>query len=147
MKPPLQSRLTPVRISPYSTDEMIRIISSEISLDNLEPIVYCSRYNPRVALTQARLCQANGNIKETLKKLGFELAHYLTKIDYSYLELLAQRGPMGIRAIATLLDENEFTIRYNLEPFMLKSELIELTKKGRAITELGKKIVEEGNPF
>jgi Holliday junction DNA helicase RuvB len=46
-------------------------------------------------------------------------------------------GPVGIKTLAALVDEEERTIEEDHEPFMLRIGLWEKTPQGRMVTEQG----------
>jgi len=60
-------------------------------------------------------------------------------------------GPVGIRTLASLLDEEESTLEEDHEPFMLRIGLLEKTPQGRVSTakaaeHLGIKTTAENGP-
>lgn len=62
----------------------------------------------------------------------------LTEMDRKLLSLLIERyggGPVGIKTLASLVDEEEQTLEEDHEPFMLRLGLMEKTPQGRMATE------------
>jgi holliday junction DNA helicase RuvB len=63
----------------------------------------------------------------------------LETIDRRYLEaLLNQKKPMGIKTIATLINEEPILIEDKIEPFLMEKGLVEKLSNGRKITPKGK---------
>ncbi|MCS7205465.1 MAG: Holliday junction branch migration DNA helicase RuvB [Leptospiraceae bacterium] len=83
-------------------------------------------------------------LKKTLDQLGISLMG-INEFDKKILNLIYTRyhgGPVGIRTLSSLLDEEEKTLLENYEPFLLKMGLIEKTSRGRIITPRGIEILK-----
>jgi holliday junction DNA helicase RuvB len=66
----------------------------------------------------------------------------LTKLDKDYMAVLIDRyagKPVGVNAIAAILQENENTLIEHVEPFLLKVGYINRTSRGRMVTDKGGK--------
>jgi len=62
----------------------------------------------------------------------------LTGLDLEYLQLLRkQKKPIGLKTLATILNQDVKTIEDDVEPYLLKMDLIEKTSFGRIIKEKG----------
>ncbi len=89
---------------------------------------------------------------ECLEKLGVDELG-LVELDRKLLRLMIERyngGPVGIRTLAALVDEEERTIEEDHEPFMLRISLWEKTPQGRmaspqAFSHLGFPTVTKSN--
>ena len=100
-----------------------------------------------------------GFIEQCMTSLGIDTLG-LNETDRHILHLMAERyrgGPVGIRTIAALIDEEERTIEENHEPFLLRIGLIEKTPQGRVLSASGRrylgldpldaKTVKQGNDY
>jgi Holliday junction DNA helicase RuvB len=64
----------------------------------------------------------------------------LDKQDRGYLDTLLRvfaGGPAGLEAIAHTMNVSGDTLEDEVEPFLLRSELIVRTRRGRIVTEKG----------
>ncbi len=88
-------------------------------------------------------------INQSLEKLGIYM-YGIREMDKKILKLIAERydgGPVGIKTISSLLDEEEKTLLDHIEPFLLKIGLIEKTKKGRVVTQKGYEVIKNTESF
>lgn len=153
---PLKSRFgIELKLSFYSIEDLALIIkrNAEIININLEKgvemlIAENSRMTPReairilkrirdFAITQNIQKVDIGFAKECLQKLGI-FRYGINELDKKILTIMYKRyngGPVGIRTLSSLLDEEEKTLLENHEPFLLKIGLIEKTSKGRLLTQ------------
>jgi Holliday junction DNA helicase RuvB len=164
---PLKSRFgIDLKLEFYDLSELTKIVKRsagllgvQISENAAAVIAERARMTPRAANRLLRRIRdyatvENVNIIEpdfalrALGKLGIDSLG-LTDIDRKLLTLVIERyhgGPVGIRTLASLLDEEEHTIEEDHEPFMLRIGLLEKTPQGRVSTQkaaihLGLKIV------
>jgi Holliday junction DNA helicase RuvB len=82
-----------------------------------------------------------GFIEQCMTSLGIDTLG-LNETDRHILHLMAERyrgGPVGLRTIAALIDEEERTIEENHEPFLLRIGLIEKTPQGRVLSASGRR--------
>jgi Holliday junction DNA helicase RuvB len=70
----------------------------------------------------------------------------LTKTDIKILKQLAKASePVGVDMLATVANEDKATIEKSVEPYLIHEGLIIRTKRGRVITEEGRRyLVESG---
>ena len=64
----------------------------------------------------------------------------LEKVDREILSVIIDRhsgGPVGLGAIANIIGANKKIIESIYEPYLVKIGLIERTRSGRIVTELG----------
>lgn len=78
-------------------------------------------------------------VRDCLGRLGVDELG-LVELDRKLLSLMIERyrgGPVGIKTLAALVDEEERTIEEDHEPFMLRQGLWEKTPQGRMVTPAG----------
>lgn len=63
----------------------------------------------------------------------------LTEMDIKYLETLFNSGgkSIGLNGIAACMQEDRYTIANEIEPYLIKRGLVQLTKTGRVLTSDG----------
>jgi Holliday junction DNA helicase RuvB len=123
-----------------------------------------SRSTPRVANNRLRWVRdyadskAGGKISLTVARAALQMAEIdvlgLAKLDRRYLETLIRvfsGGPAGIEAIAHTMNTSSDTLEDEVEPFLLRSELVVRTTRGRVVTarayeHLQLKPRQEGDP-
>lgn len=67
----------------------------------------------------------------------------LTTTDLKILTVLCkQSDPVGVELLAAAANEDKGTIEYSIEPYLLQEGLIARTKRGRIITEEGRRYLE-----
>ncbi|MDR0521332.1 MAG: Holliday junction branch migration DNA helicase RuvB [Planctomycetaceae bacterium] len=141
----------------YSIDELAQIVrrnagklNIRIDDDAAYEIAFRSRGTPRLANNRLRWvrdyadAQANGAISlavalEALEMQGIDKLG-LDPQDRKYLETMLrvfQGGPVGIEAVAHTMCADTGTLEDEVEPFLLISELVIRTPKGRCLTEKG----------
>ena len=138
----------------YSLDELTEIIRRnaeklkiEIEEEAAVEISYRSRSTPRVANNRLRWVRdyaqsrADGKITIAVAKKALEVAEIdvlgLDRQDRQYLDTLMRiclGGPTGIETIAATMNTASDTLSDEVEPFLLRSELILRTPRGRVAT-------------
>ena len=161
---PLRDRFgIPLRLNFYDTDDLSLVIQRaskmldiNLSEDGLNEIAKRSRGTPRIAL---RLLKRVGdfalmsNIQEVNAKTA---SNFLTKLevddngfdsnDKRYLNILAQYyggGPAGIETLSAAMSEKADTIEELIEPFLIRKGIIQRTPRGRVLTDIGRKLLEQ----
>lgn len=138
----------------YSVDELAEIVRRnaaklrvEIAADACLEIASRSRSTPRLANNRLRwvrdyaLSKADGRItlevaRAALDMLGVDRLG-LDPQDRKYLETIARvfgGGPVGVEAVAHTLNVPPDTLADEVEPFLLRSELVVRTPRGRRLT-------------
>ena len=138
----------------YTVDELTEIVLRnadklrlELRADAAEEVARRSRSTPRIANNRLLWVRdyadskANGRVTlqvaqdalkmQAIDKLG------LDKQDRSYLETVIRvfaGGPVGIEAIAHTMNAASDTLTDEVEPFLLRSELLVRTPRGRVVT-------------
>ena len=141
----------------YSIDELAVIVRRsagklqiKIEEDAAYEIAFRSRGTPRLANNRLRWvrdyadAKANGIITlsvatEALEMQGIDKLG-LDQQDKRFLETILRvfrGGPVGLESIAHTLNLESDTLSDEVEPFMLRSELLIRTPKGRCLTEKG----------
>jgi len=141
----------------YTVDELATIVrrssgklNIKIEDDAAYEIAYRSRGTPRLANNRLRWVrdyadsEANGVITMSVAMRALEMQSIdklgLDSQDKRYLETIFrvfQGGPVGLESIAHTLNLEPDTLSDEVEPFLLRSELIIRTPKGRCLTEKG----------
>jgi Holliday junction DNA helicase RuvB len=139
----------------YSLEELTEIISRnsaklniEIDSDAAIEIAERSRSTPRVANNRLRWVRdyaqsrADGKITLAVARKALEVAEIdqlgLDRQDRQYLDTLMRiclGGPTGIETIAATMNTATDTLSDEVEPFLLRSELILRTPRGRVATQ------------
>ena len=147
------------RLDFYGQKDIEKIISRSAKLlnINLEPqaidlIAQASRFTPRIAnrlLKRVRdYAQMNNResispttAQEALNMLEID-ARGLEETDRMILRTIARTfdgGPVGLKAIAASISEEESTIEDVYEPYLIQVGFLARTPKGRVLTREGKK--------
>ena len=141
----------------YTVEELAEIVVRnagklrvEIDDDAAEEIARRSRGTPRLANNRLRwvrdyaLSRADGRIslgvaRDALEMQGIDTLG-LDPQDRKYMETIARvfgGGPVGVEAIAHTMNLNADTLFDEVEPFLLRSELVVRTPRGRRMTAAG----------
>ena len=68
----------------------------------------------------------------------------MTKTDIKILlQLARQPDPVGLEMLATIANEDKGTVERSIEPYLIHEGLIVRTKRGRLLTEEGRRYLEE----
>lgn len=139
----------------YAPTELTEIVlksakklAVEIELTAAQEIARRSRGTPRVANNRLRWVRdyadsrAQGKITIAVAQAALAMAMIddqgLTKQDRSYLETLARvfgGGPAGVEAIAHTMNISPDTLADEIEPYLLRTEFVIRTPRGRVCTE------------
>jgi Holliday junction DNA helicase RuvB len=152
---PLLSRLQHERLSYYAQGALEDILDRSAADAGLSltpaarrRLARASRDTPRQALLLLSAVRDEVAVKgvsavdmalveATLDRLGVDAAG-LTTLDRDYLAALAQAGrPLGRRALAARLGASEAILERVHEPFLLRRDLIQITPRGRWLTQRG----------
>ncbi|MEM1212072.1 MAG: Holliday junction branch migration DNA helicase RuvB [Planctomycetota bacterium] len=141
----------------YPPDHLLQILHRSASLLQLkdgkdasaalELLAHRARGTPRIANRLLRRVRDYAQVKhhnqlnpaivtEALKLEGIDELG-LDELDHKYLRTLAtvyQGGPVGLEAIAATLGEDAGTLEQAVEPFLLQSQFLARTRRGRALT-------------
>ncbi len=141
----------------YTIEELAQIVARnagklqvETTSDAAEEIAVRSRGTPRLANNRLRwvrdyaLAKSDGTItletaKKALEMLGVDPLG-LDPQDRKYLGTIARvfgGGPVGVEAVAHTMNLAPDTLIDEVEPFLLRSELVIRTPRGRRLTAAG----------
>jgi Holliday junction DNA helicase RuvB len=141
----------------YTVGELTEIVRRNsgklrVSIDDAaaHEIAIRSRGTPRLANNRLRwvrdyaTSKADGHISLLVAKAALDMegidARGLDKQDRKYMETIARvfhGGPAGVEAIAHTINLAPDTLVDEVEPFLLRSELVVRTPRGRRLTDLG----------
>jgi holliday junction DNA helicase RuvB len=143
----------------YSVDELSQIVTrnaeklrTTLSEEGAYEIASRSRSTPRLANNRLRwirdfaMSRADGKatlsvVRDALDMQGIDILG-LDLQDRKYLDIIARLfggGPVGVEAIGHTINVPSDTLVDEVEPFLLRSELIIRTPRGRKLTSLGYK--------
>jgi len=126
-----------------------KILGVKINKAAAEKIATSSRQTPRIAnrlLKRARdfaQVKGNGIIDESIVKKTFEHleidCYGLERTDRKILEVIIKKfnnNPVGLSTLSASISENDDTIEYVYEPYLLKLGFLIKTPRGRKATKL-----------
>ena len=150
----------------YSLEELAQIVRRnagklrvEIAGEAAAEIASRSRGTPRLANNRLRwvrdyaTSRADGTItlqvaRDALQMQGID-AKGLDRQDRKYLETIARvfaGGPVGVEAVAHTMNVAPDTLIDEVEPYLLRSELVVRTPRGRRLTPSGFDHLGFGHP-
>jgi len=113
-------------------------------------IAFCSRGTPRISNNRLRwvrdyaTSRADGEITIDVANTALEMLGVdqlgLDNMDRKYMETICRvfhGGPVGVEAVAHTLNTATDTLTDEVEPFLLRSELVVRTPRGRKLTAAG----------
>lgn len=141
----------------YTVAELAEIIRRsaqklQVAIDaaSAEEIAGRSRGTPRLANNRLRwvrdyvTSKADGQITLSLARAALQMQGIdqlgLDGQDRKYLETIARvfhGGPVGVEAVAHTLNSSTDTLSDEIEPFLLRSEIVIRTPRGRKLTPKG----------
>jgi Holliday junction DNA helicase RuvB len=140
-----------IELEDYEAGDLVKIgtqfKNNTFKKDKLPPKIYReiaenSRLTPR---TMIRLTEAvvyfNGDVRKVLKNFSILYRGYTEK-DLKILEYLAKQKTVGIQGLTSYLDTSLPNYMYEIEPYLVKTEVIVRTPRGRAISEQGKRLLK-----
>lgn len=147
------------RLNFYNQDDIEKILSRsakllgiDIDSEAIKILAQASRFTPRIAnrLLKRSRDYAQMNSYESINKATVEKSLKMLEIDTKGLEetdrLILQTitdtfddGPVGLKAVAAAISEEESTIEDVYEPYLIQIGFLARTPKGRIITREGKK--------
>ncbi|HZL89862.1 MAG TPA: Holliday junction branch migration DNA helicase RuvB [Pirellulaceae bacterium] len=152
---PLRDRFhTREHLGFYTVDELTEIVRRSAKKLNVNladdaalEIARRSRATPRIANNRLRWVRdyadskAGGRATLEVTKAALEMAGIdelgLDKQDRAYLEAIIRvfsGGPVGLEAVAHTMNLSTDTLADEVEPFLLRSELLVRTPRGRVVT-------------
>lgn len=153
LKEPLENRCIPLTFDEYTQEDLALIIWMEflkwgmdISPEFCSEISNSSRNTPRIAKLLARrlsMVFKQSGIPINIENLRIEMQETLnvyqdgsTELDRRYLNFLQQFDhPVGLNTIVYTTGIRKSTIRQEIEPFLIRKGLLEITPSGRRLRE------------
>lgn len=149
-------------LSYYTQEDLVRILERnadklrvQVEHDALMEIAKRSRGTPRVAngrllwVRDYAMSKADGKVNISIAKSALEMlgidSQGLDRQDRKYLETIVRvfaGGPAGLEAIAHTMGISSDTLEDEVEPFLLRSEMIIRTQRGRMVTPLGLNVLK-----
>lgn len=148
---PLEDRFgIKFNLSTYDDKEITEIVNfykSKLDLKlnktDIKKIVDASKGIPRIVFMLLRrikdfqIYDQSFSVDKILKRLDYIYLGY-NSLDYKYLKILMnQQKGVGLKTLSQLLFEDEQTIVTKIEPYLLKTGLINKSASGRTITRKG----------
>lgn len=129
-----------------------RLLAVNLKKDAIETIAKASRFTPRIANRLLKRVRDYAQVKDlslidsttaqdALKMLDIDDSG-LEETDRKILKTIAETfsgGPVGLKAVAASISEEENTIEDVYEPYLIQIGFLARTPKGRVITREGKK--------
>jgi Holliday junction DNA helicase RuvB len=152
-KPFLDRFKLKVELQPYSLEQMIKITRGYqrkvfpkdlVNDPSIKKVAENSRYTPRVAITLLETTVYAGSVDKALLVSNILYKGY-TNVDIKTLELLKEKGTIGVQTLASYLNTTEENYTHYIEPYLLRTGLINRKSKGREITESGKRVIKQVN--
>jgi len=138
----LKSRMFETWFEPYSQDDLLQIVMNTVEIPELAATIVAERCrdNPRIAIQIANQIKAYTSLNDISSREGYEsicnwfgfYEHGLSEKDHAYMKSLKD-GPRSIRTISVILSVPEETILEEIEPFLLRRELISISNRGREL--------------
>ena len=161
----IRSRLRQYTIEDYSLGELHAIVSAyydrvsaPCTPQAANMISKISKGNPRVSITHAEgiwlHAKADGKTGITIDECRSYMMDEeideetgLEDVDIGYLTALygAAGKPLGLRTISCMTSTDEAPLYRDVEPYLLKSKLVDLSRDGRTLTDAGRQLVERIN--
>jgi Holliday junction DNA helicase RuvB len=155
---PFRSRFNTIDLEPYSAEEIAALVAPAfappLTVDQafLVALADMSRRNPREALRKAQEAKTHHRFDPSsypltlrgLLQIAKEVWQVdergLNNLDREYLRAL-RTGPRGFSSLSQLLPVGADEIRTIIEPYVLQLGLVDITPKGRELTELGRRLI------
>ncbi len=159
LKEPVLNRLRQIKLSPYSIDDKIEIAMTHLMTQGVPAgaIIFeaLAQRSRSIRHLKGELCETFIDIKsmydnsdvKTLSELDIMLgidSDGANDQDIDYLEYLVENNTVGLDTMAGRLRIDKQEVTKHIEPFLLEKGWIQITGKGRRLTNAGfKKIVGE----
>ena len=135
------------RLSSDETEKFIGRLNSNLKGEVKDLIVKASKGIPRKISQILSLLKENGeisieNLKKVLSILSIDPVTGFKYEEIRILKLLSERGAMSLQSLASAIGMPTSSVISDVEPYLLEEGLIELTTRGRKITDKGKILVE-----
>lgn len=150
-KPFLDRFKLKIELQPYSLEQMAKIVKNYqtrvfpkdvVSDESFKKVAENSRYTPRVAITLLETTIYSGSVDKALLVSNILYKGY-TNVDIKALELLKEKGTLGIQTLSSYLNTTEENFVHYIEPYLLRTGLINRKSTGREITASGQRLINK----
>ena len=150
------------KINVYSPEELQNIILNFATLIDIKlsedaglKIALCARGTPRIALRLLKRVRDYSQVIEKSHNISLRIVEQvlnyqnidekgLDETDRKFITFLYNNDiPVGLDSIAATLNEDSSMLESIVEPYLMQLGLISRTPRGRIITALGKKYINE----
>lgn len=143
----------PIILDDYTVENIETIVrqyhsklfpNEKLSEEIFKTVAKNARLTPRIAI---RLIESTvfmeSNVVVALQSEGIIFEGFNSK-DLKVLEILfdSPKG-IGLQALASRLETSKKNFEFEIQPFLLKSEMIQVGSRGRMITEKGKELMNK----
>jgi Holliday junction DNA helicase RuvB len=150
---PLSSRLHPVDLDEYTVEHKETVVKQSLNKHSVtleeddftligsigKSMRHIKKLCDRIvdyAVGQDRCVLDHADVLRIIDILGInELG--CDKNDQRYLDYVKERGPVSLSNIARYMNVEEKEVKEKIEPFLIRKEWVEITSKGRVITNSG----------
>lgn len=150
---PLASRLHPIDLDEYTLEEKRTVVRKKLHKHDvtLEDEDYALVGNISKSMRHLiKLCDRivdyavghditvldHEHVTNIIDILGIN-EHGCDKLDQKYLDYVKEHGPVSLSNIARYLNVEEKEVKSKIEPFLIRKEWVNITSKGRVITNAG----------
>ena len=150
---PLSSRLHPVDLDEYTVGDKETVVRNSLNKHNVtlededctligsigKSMRHIKKLCDRIvdySVGQDKCVLGHDDVLRVIEILGInELG--CDKNDQRYLDYVKERGPISLSNISQFLDVEEKEVKEKIEPFLVRKEWVQITSKGRVITNSG----------
>jgi Holliday junction DNA helicase RuvB len=111
--------------------------SNWIAKEALNIIAKWCRYNPRTAIKMYDIYKRTGSTEDVANIFDIKYSNGYTKKDEKLIKYLSSNKVSGIQGICSYLDINQDYYLNELEPLLLRDNIIVRTPRGRKLSEIG----------
>lgn len=152
-----KSRLNTFYLNRYTDEQVVQILYNKFGSNKyfctipkpaLFYIAKISRLVPRIAIRMTDQLIQNillGEVQCTTHEIVKDLCYTnncnvdgITLLDLKYIATLYPDKRLGLNTLSVILGEKRENIESEIEPFLVENKLIQITPRGRQLTEKGK---------
>jgi len=148
---PLTTRLEPINLQEYSLEEKVEFVKQRLIKENItleledaqliasisKNMRHLRRLTQRLgdfgAANNVTVLSAN-NVSKVIDMLGMD-KWGCDEADRKYLSYIKEHGPVSLDSIARYLNVQNKEVKSKIEPFLIRKEWVQVTSKGRVITD------------
>ena len=132
-------------------EQSAKVLNLKIDKEGIKEIARRSRFTPRIANRLLKRVRDYSQVKNSKKIVTVEIVKQaldllgvdkngLTEIDRQLLKTVLEKfngGPVGLKNLAASLGEELSTLEEIYEPYLIQSDFLERTPRGRKLTKKG----------